>query len=52
MIRYSIEPRTRKYAKVFDFVLLWEIYPTNMEKKLLNTARKTGIDPGETASKK
>ena len=32
MIRYSIEPRTRKKAKSFDFVPLQEIYPTNTEK--------------------
>ena len=52
MIRYSIEPRTRKYTKGFDFVLLRDVFPTNMGKKILNTARKAGIVPAKTTSKK
>ena len=40
---------THKYAKDLNFCHLREIYPTNMEKKLLNTATKTGIDSEKAA---
>ena len=35
-----------------DFYHLQEIYPTNTEKKSLDTATKTVIDAAKTASKK
>ena len=41
MTRYSIEPRTKTYVKRFlDFYYSGEIYPINMEKKLLDTTTK------------
>ena len=53
MTRYSIEPRTRKCVKGFGFFChLREIYLTNMEKKLLDTAKNTPLDAAKTASKK
>ena len=41
MTRYSIEP---------IFSHSWEIYPKDMEKTVLDTATKTGIDATKTAS--
>ena len=49
-MRYSTEPRTRKYVKRFEF--LQEIYLTNSEKKLIGTATKAGLDVAKPASKK
>ena len=48
MDSYSREPR----RKDMDFCHLREIYLRNMEKKLLHTARKTGMHTAKSASKK
>ena len=52
MTRYTREPRTNWYDKEkdMDFCHLREIY-LNMEKKLMNTDTKTGLDALKTASK-
>ena len=52
MSSYSIEPRTRKYIKGYGFFHLQEIYPTNMGKKLLDTATRTEIDAAKPVSEK
>ena len=51
MQRYFIEPRTRKYFTGYRFLFAINL-STNMEKKLLDTATKTGLDAAKTASKK
>ena len=48
---------TRNVSKDMDLYHLREIYPTNMEnsileKQILDTAAKTGLDPLKTAFKK
>ena len=48
MTRYSIELRTRKYVKGYGFFRSQDLYPTNMGKRLLDAATKTGIDAAET----
>ena len=52
MIGYSIEPRARKQAKGFNFVLLRKNLSDKYGNKFLDTARKTRIDPAKTPSKK
>ena len=44
MTRYSIEPRTRKYVKGFEFCSFGKSLSNNYGKQLLDTASKTGID--------
>ena len=48
-MRYSTEPRFRKYAKDTDFCRLLENMVINMGKKLMDTATKTWIDPAKAA---
>ena len=48
MTRYSIEPRTRKYFRWYEFLL--NLSKKN-GKKLLTTATKTWLDVVITASK-
>ena len=43
-MRYSTEPRFRKYVKGYGFLLF--------AKKLMDPATKTGIDAAKTASKR
>ena len=52
MRRYFIELKAREYVKDMDFYHLEEIYLANTEKKLLNTATKTGLNALKTATKK
>ena len=49
MTRYSIQPRTRKYVQVYDFVIL-EKFIQQIWEKILDTATKT-IYSAKTASK-
>ena len=44
MIRYSIEPRTIKYVKGYGFLSFTRNNLTNMEKELLDTATKIGLN--------
>ena len=48
MTRYSIEPRTRKYFRWYEFLL--NLSKKN-GKKLLTTATKTWLDVAITVSK-
>ena len=50
-MRYSSEPKFRKYVKRYGFYHLQEKLVINMVKKLMDTATKTGIDAAKTASK-
>ena len=50
-MRYSTEPKFRKYVKGYDFLLFARKFGDKYDKKLMNTATKTGIDLAKTASK-
>ena len=49
-MRYSIDPRFRKYVQ--GFFLFDKNFGNKYCKKLMDTATKTGIDAAKTASKK
>ena len=51
-MRYSIEPRFRKYAKGYDFVSFAKNFGNKYGKKLMDTATKTGMDAAKIASKR
>ena len=52
-MRYSIEPKFRKYIKRYGFFChLLKNLVMSMLKKLMDTATKTGIDAAKTTSKK
>ena len=51
-MRYSIEPRFRKYVKGYGFLSFPRKSGDKYGKKLMNTATKTGIDAAKTASKR
>ena len=50
-MRYSTEPRFRKYAKGHGFLSFARKFVDKYGKKLMNTATKTGRDVAKTASK-
>ena len=49
-MRYSTEPRFRKYAKGYGFLSLARKFGDKYDKKLMDTATKTGMDAAKTAS--
>ena len=51
-MRYSTEPRFRKYAKVSSFLSFARKSGDKYGKKLMDTATKTRIDSAKTASKR
>ena len=51
-MRYSTEPRFRKYVKGYGFLSFARKFGNKYGKKLMNTATKTGIDAAKTASKR
>ena len=51
-MRYSIEPKFRKYFKGYGFLSFAKNFCNKYGKKLMNTATKTGIDAAKTASKR
>ena len=51
-MRYSTEPRFRKYAKGYGFFSFARKFWNKFGKKLIDTASKTGIDAAKTASKR
>ena len=51
-MRYSIEPKYRKYIKGYGFLSYARTFCDKYGKKLMNTATKTGIDAAKTASKR
>ena len=51
-MRYSTEPRFRKYVKGYGFLSFARKFGDKYGKKLIDTATKTGIDAAKTASKR
>ena len=51
-MRYSTEPRFRKYVKGYGFLSVARKFEDKYGKKLIDTATKTGIDAAKTASKR
>ena len=52
MIRYSIEPRFRKYVKGYCFLSFSKNFHIKYGKKLMDAATKTGIDAAKITSKR
>ena len=51
-MRYSTEPRFRKYVKRYGFLSFAKKFGSKYGKKSMDTATKTGIDAVKTASKR
>ena len=51
-MRYSTEPKFRKYVKGYGFLSFAKNFGNKYDKKLMGTATKTGIDAAEIASKR
>ena len=51
-MRYSTEPRFRKYVKGYDFLPFAKKFGNKYGKKLMNTATKAGIDAAKSSSKR
>ena len=51
-MRYSTEPRFRKYVEGYGFLSFAKKFGDKYGKKLMDTATKTGIDAAKTASKR
>ena len=51
-MRYSTEPRFRKYIEGYGFLSFARKFGDKYGKKLMDTATKTGIDAAKTASKR
>ena len=51
-MRYSTEPRFRKYVKGYGFLSFARTFEDKYSKKLMDTATKTRIDAAKTASKR
>ena len=51
-MRYSTEPRFRKYVKGYGFLSFARNFGDKYVKKLLDPATKTGTDDAKTASKR
>ena len=51
-MRYSTEPRFKKYVKGYGFLSFAKTFGNKYGKKLMDTATKTGIDAVKTASKR
>ena len=51
-MRYSTEPKYRKYVEGYEFLSFARKFRDKYGKKLMDTAAKTGIDDPKTASKR
>ena len=51
-MRYTTEPKFRKYVKGSGFLSFAKKFRDKHGKKLIDTATKTGIDAAKTASKR
>ena len=51
-MRYSTEPRFRKYIKSYGFLSIARKFGNKYGKKLMDTATKTEMDAAKTASKR
>ena len=50
-MRYSTEPKFRKYVQGYGFLSFARTFGDKYGKKLIDTATKTGIDAAKTTSK-
>ena len=51
-MRYSTEPKFRKYVKGYGFLSFARTFGNKYGKRLMDTATKTGIDAAKIASKR
>ena len=51
-MRYSLEPRRRKFVEGYGFLSFARKFGDNYGKKLMDTATKTRIDATKTASRR
>ena len=51
-MRYSTEPKSRKYIKEYRFLSFARKFGDKYGKKLMDTATNTGTDAAKTASKR
>ena len=51
-MRYSIEPKDRKYVEGYGFLSFTKRFGNKYDKKLMDAATKTGIDAARTTSKR
>ena len=51
-MRYSTEPKFRKYVKWYGFLLFARKFSNEYGKKLMDTATRTGIHAAKTTSKR
>ena len=51
-MRYSTEPKFRKYVQGYGFLSFAAKFEDKYDKKIIDTATKTGIDAAKTASKR
>ena len=51
-MRYSTEPKFRKYVNGYGFLSFARKFGEKHSKKLIDTASKTGLDTAKTASKR
>ena len=51
-MRYSAEPKFRKYVKGYGFLSFAKKFGNKYGKRLMDTATKTGIDAAKTSSKR
>ena len=51
-MRYSIEPKFKKYVKGYNFLSFAKNVGNKYGKKLMDNATKTGIDAAKTTSKR
>ena len=51
-MRYSTQPKYRKYVKGYGFLLFAKKFGKKYGKKFMDTATKTGVDAAKNASKK
>ena len=51
-MRYSTEPKFRKYVKGYGFLSFARTFGNKYGKKLMDTATKTGLDAAKIVSKK
>ena len=51
-MRYSAEPKYRKYAKAYGFLSFAKKFGDKYGKKIMDNATKTGINAAKAASKR
>ena len=51
-MRYSIEPKYRKYVIGYDFLSFAKNFGNKYDKRLMDTATKTGMDAAKITSKR